>query len=57
MSMACIENLGVVPSGTARLLDIREQVTRQLWAQVWGVLYHVPGNWHTRAEFGTAEFE
>jgi len=56
MSMACIENLGVVPSGTARLLDIREQVTRQPWAQ-WGVLYHVPGNWHTRAEFGTAEFE
>jgi hypothetical protein len=25
MSLACIENTGVAPSGTVRLLDIREQ--------------------------------
>jgi hypothetical protein len=25
MSLACIENMGVAPSGTVRLLDIREE--------------------------------
>lgn len=30
MNLACIENTGVAPSGTVRLLDIREQAVTGL---------------------------
>lgn len=48
MSLACIENMGVAPSGTVRLLDIREQ-------DVTGTPSQTQQSWYlARSGFGRA---